>query len=246
MNDSLRIYSSYRKLKQKVNKENRFYNNKSTVLDLLYENEAVYSTQIPNGREFFRGRIFDVDDVAYTNRQYHNWVNSDDGVFQGYGKSESGAPPAKFAIEGRLNVKGIPFLYTCNDVNTVIHELRPTRQEYISVAKFVTQRKLTFADLTMYKSDRIKIAELSDLIMLIADDFSTPHYTGHSYAFTQYLAGQFMNMEFDGIIFESSLNPGGENYVFFHPSDCEAVSSRLYMAYDFHVDYKPISRKDIK
>ena len=246
MKSFVKIIISYKKLKKTVNRENRFYNNRSTVLDLLYNFQDVYSTQVQKGREFFRGRIFDVDDVAPTNRKYYDWVDSDDGIFQGYGKSESGAPPAKLAIEGRLNVKGIPFLYTCNDVNTVIHELRPTREEYISVAQFIAQRDLSFADLTIFKSDRIKNADLSDLIMLIADDFSTPHYTGHSYAFTQYLAGQFMNMSFDGIIFESSLNPGGENYVFFHPNDCEAVSSRLYMAYDFHVDYKPISRKDIK
>ena len=240
------IYISYQKLKQIVNRENRFYGNKSTVLDLLYENDAIYSTQIPAGREFFRGRIFDVDDVTSTYGKYHNWVDSDDGIFQGYGKSESGAPPAKFATEGRLNVKGIPFLYTCNNVDTVIHELRPTREEYISVAKFITKKDLKFADLTIFKSDRIKNADLSDLIMFIANDFSTPHYTGHSYAFTQYLAGQFMNMGFDGIIFESSLNPSGENYVFFYTNDCEAVSSHLYMACEFHVDYKSISRKDIK
>ena len=127
------------------------------------------------------------------------------------------------------------FLYTCNNVETVIYELRPTRDERISIAEFVTKKDLIFADLTKNKLKNIQNATLYDLLNNISNEFSTPHYAGHNYWFTQYLAGQFINMGFDGIIFESSLNPKGENFVFFYPSDCEALRSKLYEVNDIFI-----------
>ena len=94
------------------------------------------------------------------------------------------------------------------------------------------QEDLVFADLTRYKSNEITNQQFSDLIRLIADEFSTPHYAGHNYSFTQYLAGQFMDMGFDGVIFGSSLDSKGENFVFFYPKDCIAINSRLFMVDD--------------
>ena len=54
-----------------------------------------------------------------------------------------------------------------------------------------------------------------------------------------------MNMGFEGIIFESSLNPGGENFVFFNPNDCEAMSSRLFMVDNIIIESNQISRNDV-
>jgi hypothetical protein len=231
--------------KDKVNNVNRYYTN-TRLLDLLRNNRDLIEYRIPRGEPFFRGRIFNIDDVAPTNSKYENWIDDRNNIFEGYGKKDSGAPPRRNAAEGRLNGKGISFLYTCNSRTTVIYELRPTRDEKVSIAEFVTERDVVFADLTRFKSNRIEDQRLSDLLMLIADEFSTPHYAGHNYSFTQYLAGQFMDMGFDGIIFRSSLDPNGDNYVFFYPQDCVAINSRLFIVDSISIDYSPISRIDFQ
>lgn len=233
----------FSKWRQNVNKVNRNYN-KTRLLNLLYDNANLFEYDIHKGQTFYRGRIFDLDDIVSTKEQYLEWIFNEKDDFQGYSKEQSSAPPAKYATEGRLNAKGISFLYTCSDVKTVIHELRPTVNERISVAEFITRKNLVFADLTETKADKIKQPLLSDLLWLIAKEFSIPHYAGHNYSFTQYLAGHFMNLDFDGVIFKSSLNPQGENYVFFYPEDCKAKSSRLYEVRDIEVRSKPITRRD--
>lgn len=238
------IYS-FNKWKNTVNRINRFDNN-STLLKLLYDNSDLFEEKIHAKSTFYRGRIFNLDNVAPSNEKYIDWLNSNDKVFQGYDKKDCGAPPSKNATEGRLNGQGIPFLYTCSDLKTVIYELRPTKDEKISVAEFVTKKDLIFADLTRKKSRRINNYMLSDLLERIAMEFSTPHYAGHNYYFTQYLAGQFINLKFDGIIFESSLNPKGENFVFFKPNHCEAISSKLFMVDDISIAFSPLSRIDFQ
>ena len=235
-------FSKWRRI---VNNVNRYYD-ETPLLDLLYNHPKAFKYDILQGQSFYRGRIFDLDNIISSNEQFEEWIADDKNRFQGYDRKESGAPPAKYATEGRLNGHGISFLYTCGDVDTVIYELRPTRQERVSVAKFITNRNLVFADLTEKKADSISVPLLSDLLYLIAREFSVPHYTGHNYSFTQYLAGHFMNLKFDGVIFESSLNPNGENFVFFDPEDCSAKNSRLYEVTDIVVKAKPITRRDFR
>ena len=80
---------------------------------------------------------------------------------------------------------------------------------------------------------------------LIANEFATPHYAGHNYAFTQYLTGQFMNMGFAGVIFDSSINLSGKNYVFFPTEDCKAINSRLYIVNKISILSDQINRRDV-
>lgn len=233
------------KWKQAVNKKNRYFN-QTDLLRMLYDYSSLFSYEVRRDDKFYRGRIFNLSDVVSSNRQYTEWTDSNEKVFQGYSKKDSGAPSPNIASEGRLNAKGISFLYTCNNMETVVYELRPTREEIISIATFIVNKNCRFADLTRYKSDKITDSRLAELLRLIADEFSTPHYAGHNYAFTQYLSGHLMNMGFEGIIFESSLNKGGENFVFFNPNDCEAIKSRLFIVNNITIQFNPIIRKDFQ
>lgn len=239
----------FSKWKTIVNKVNRYYD-QSKLLDLLYDNRELFVYEILKGSNFFRGRIFDIEDAVSTNKQFEEWRYDTLTDFQGYSKNESGAPPSKYAVENRLNGKGISYLYTCKNIDTVIYELRPTINEKISVAEFVTKKDLLFADLTNIKANQMErdmeSQLLTDLLRKIAEEFSIPHNIGHNYSFTQYLAGHFANMGFDGIIFKSSLDSKGENYVFFNPKDCEAIRSDLYIVNDIFISHKQIARNDIK
>lgn len=244
MRDFDELYDEFRFWKHEVNYVNRYFEDTPLLADIRSSGDLI-GCIISKGSYFYRGRIYNLDEEITAKGGHENWLKSADARFQGYGKKDSGAPLAKYAKEGRLSGAGISFLYTCNDETTVIHELRPIREEIISVAKFITRNDLRFADLTQERSEEIHIRKLSDLIGLIAYEFSIPHYAGHNYAFTQYLAGHFMNMGFMGVVFDSSLNPQGKNYVFFNPDDCEAISSHLHKVFDINISSHPITRKEV-
>ena len=240
-----KVRSDFHKWKEIVAKFNRF-DMGSPLLSVLEDNKELYSCRLDKGSSFFRGRIFNLDEVAPTEEELEGFFREKAPCFQGYNEDKSGAPPHEFALEGRLNCKGISFLYTCNNPKTVIYELRPIKSENISIAEFITNRELNFADLRMSSSRRFRRDDiLFDLLYRIAAEFSRPHYIGHNYWFTQYLAGQFINMGFDGIVFESSLHPEGDNLVFFYPEDCTAVNSRLYRVEKISISSKEISREDL-
>jgi len=220
------IYKEFQKWKKLVNKTNRF-NNSSKLLQFLYDKADLLSVTIEKESTFYRGRIFDLENRVFTNKQYEKWLQEDCAPFYGFSKKECGAPPTVNNPAGRLNTQGISFLYTCKDELTVIYELRPTLLETISISKFHTNKSVKIADLTKDNIDTIQDERFKEFVQLIAREFATPHYAGHTYYFTQYLAGQFINMGFDGIAYNSSLNKDGKNYVFFKPNNLDAVNSYL-------------------
>lgn len=240
-----KVRQDFYEWKNLVNNFNRF-DTRHPLLNILENNQELFSCRVAKGLSFFRGRIFNLSDVASNDEEINAFIESDEKDFQGYDKDKSGAPPNEFAIEGRLNCKGISFLYTCSDSKTVIYELRPIKNETISIAEFVTNRDLRFADLRKRRPRDLNNDDvLYPLLSKIANEFSKPHYIGHNYWFTQYLAGQFINMGFDGVLFKSSLYPEGDNLVFFYPEDCSAVNSRLYKVDKIAITFESITRETL-
>lgn len=240
-----KVYNDFYEWKDVVNNFNRF-DVRSPLLPILENNIDLYSCWVREGQSIFRGRIFNFDEVANTEEDYLAFINSGEKIFEGYSAEISGAPPKEKAIEGRLNCKGVSFLYTSNDPRTVVYELRPIKHELISIAEFVTVRDVRFADLRKISCREVRENEiLQTLLRKISLEFSRPHYAGHNYWFTQYLAGQFINMGFRGVLFESSLFPEGENLVFFYPQDCEAINSHLYRVGKISISFDNITRQDL-
>jgi len=238
-----KVYIKFQKWKQRVNDVSRF-DNKNKLMTLLYDNVDLLSLQIEKGSKFFRGRIFDFYSKCSTESKYIKWLQEDTGFFDGLPKGECGAPPNVNSSEGRLNPKGISFLYTCSNEQTVVYELRPTKQEIISISIFETKKELIFADLTK-KQIHCEGTDFEALLRCIVQEFAIPHRLGHTYYFTQYLAGQFVNMGFDGIVFDSSLIDGGKNYVFFNPKNVEAKNSYLCEVGQIYIDYFKTSRLNV-
>ena len=240
-----KVRSDFYKWKKIVNEFNRF-DIRNPFLSMLEDNRRLFSCRIDRDSSFFRGRIFNLDEVISNENEFIKFTESNEKIFQGYDEDKSGAPPHELAEEGRLNCKGISFLYTCNNPTTVIYELRPIKHERISIAEFITRRELNFADLRKNISRKSLDNEiLSYLLSRIGEEFSRPHYLGHNYWFTQYLAGQFINMRFDGVVFKSSLHPEGDVVVFFYPEDCVAINSRLYEVDKISISYKSLLRSDL-
>lgn len=241
------IYVNYLNWKKTINERNRF-DNSNYFLRLLNINKSLFTTEIQKNKLLYRGRIFNIDDVVeYDKQGIPSFELNLKTTFEGYSADKCGAPKPELATEGRLNCVGVPYLYTCEDEKTVIYELRPIKKEIVSIAEFITNKVLKFADCTseVFKKIETNNFELSNLLLFISSDFSHPHYQGHKYWFTQYLAGQFINMGFDGIIFNSSLIDTGKNYVFFNPNDCTAISSKLHKVRKIQIQFDNITRQDL-
>lgn len=163
--------------------------------------------------------------------------------FQGYGKEASNAPPPEFAKVGRLNPAHISYVYTAEELDTAIQEIRPQIGQKVSVATIVTLKELRILDLTQhvlnnnYIFPNNKDYTKKTLYEVITSAFQRPNYGEPlHYLPTQYLSEYVKNiMCLDGIRFWSSLKKGGKNVVFFQSKHCEAVSSQLMLVEDIQL-----------
>lgn len=85
MKNYIQISHEFVTWKHKINNINRYYTN-APLIDLLWDNKDLLEYNVLRGESFFRGRIFDLDDVVSTNNEYINWVDSREEIFQGYDK----------------------------------------------------------------------------------------------------------------------------------------------------------------
>ena len=70
--------------------------------------------------------------------------NSDSDL---YPCNDMGKPPIRKAVPGRANPKGISYLYLASDIDTAISEIRPTFNDFITVAEFECTNDLNLIDL---------------------------------------------------------------------------------------------------
>lgn len=143
-------------------------------------------------------------------------------------KDAMGVPPTQKAIAGRANPIGIPYLYLCKDVDTTYYEVRAALQDRISVGSFITVRELSIvsfdSNISLYE-EYASSGNLVDGIVRkrvlesIRVDLSKPlrrYDTELDYVPTQFICEYCrIKLHADGVTFESSLHPGGQNYVLF-------------------------------
>jgi hypothetical protein len=121
------------------------------------------------------------------------------------------------APEGRLNPKGIPYLYLADDHETAMAETRPWGGAYVTLASLRTNRELKVVDCSA-DTQRPDVnppitAEKAEKIawFLICDAFSTPverRDDSGEYAPTQVLGEKFRSVGFDGVKCKSELGNG--------------------------------------
>jgi hypothetical protein len=170
----------------------------------------------------FDGQIIDYNCVPYTDRRMK--------------------PSPEKANEGRVNPKGIPYLYLSTDEKTAVSEVRPWVGSYVTVAEFETCRDLKVVDCSRCDIDPIDTT-VRDLDMLwkleppepeeatkivcrwIDMAFSKPVDRDESlagYVSTQIIAELFKTNGFDGIKYNSLFN-GGKNIALF---DIDSLKQR--------------------
>ena len=151
--------------------------------------------------------------------------NSD--KFKGYNAEES-LPPKKGGVAGRANPEGISYIYACEDEDTPIYEVRPSIGQTVSLAKLKLKKDVKLFNLTIFNEH--KEGELINLFDIICEKFSVPNYNEtNKYIPTQYIAEYIkkLDLNFDGIYFDSSLNTGGKNVVLFDRDICSVMSTKL-------------------
>lgn len=225
-------YQAFQVFRRHVLWESRY------VLDDVAQSflETVLATSGGRRKEIPEGRIF------WRAQEGHGWeeIRQDDDEFvvPGPHPQDRMRPLPHSATEGRVNPKGIPYLYLATDKKTAIAEVRPSVGIYVSVGQFKTMRPLALLDCSVgsgseiiYLGEPEDIEERNRAVWTDIDRaFSDPVKVSDStadYAPTQILAEMFKREGYDGIAYKSNLGPG-VNVAIFDPKAAEIVNCSLY------------------
>ena len=141
------------------------------------------------------------------------------------------------AREGRVNPKGIPYLYLSNDLKTAIAEARPSIGQYVSLGYFRVNRDCRLVRFTIRR--RGSVIYLSSppkekIDRLVWEDvnmaFSMPVQPDDEtsdYAPMQVIAEYIKSLSYDGIVYRSRLGPG-LNIALFDLDAADLKSCGLY------------------
>ncbi|WP_340082252.1 RES family NAD+ phosphorylase [Terribacillus sp. FSL K6-0262] len=143
------------------------------------------------------------------------------------------APPSHLVNEGRLNPRGISYLYVAENDITAIAEVRPHKHKKVSVANVKTNDTLEvscFDNRTFF--EKPTLSEQLDFYLLtnfLNSEFSKPidedtRYL--DYLPTQYVSELAKNLKIEGIRYSSSLEDGF-NICIFNTEKVEFVESDI-------------------
>ena len=153
------------------------------------------------------------------------------------------APPNEKTKNFRANPRGISYLYLSNKIETAILEVGAWIGQDISVGYFEIKKKLKCIDISKDKKKIPLFRWFGKEPSLTSDEnekfvwgsinssFSKPIRSGEetiNYIPTQHLSELFKNMEYDGIIYESSLMKEGYNIVLFNPANAFVRNAEIF------------------
>lgn len=130
--------------------------------------------------------------------------------------TEMGQPPPELTPDGRVNPMGIPCFYAALEGETAIAELRPWPRARVSVATFATAGPFKVIDL---RSSNPRATEVRP-VYWAAFMISRPVHRDDRFGYlgTQYLAERLKAAGASGLLYASTLQPGGTNVALFSDS----------------------------
>lgn len=171
------------------------------------------SIKLPDGMPLFRARI-------------NGGIQSSQPI----AIEHMGAPPIHLAGHGRLNPRGIPYLYLASSKLTAVSEVRPWVGCDITIAEFVLSADcefINFSNKHMVSIPEGEEYEGSEFTWreLITWMFSTPFDPRDDTAYipTQYIAERIKGAGFDGIIYDSALSTDGYNVTLFNAESAKSM-----------------------
>lgn len=142
---------------------------------------------------------------------------------------EIGSPPVGVATAGRVNRPGVSYLYLASDTSTAAAEIRPHPGELVSVGSFEVTKDLRIVDLRSHDLTKLwrndSELEMLELVIAMERVFATaaPPSNRSAYTLTQFLGEIFRRLEFDGVLFRSTVGDG-DNLVIFNPANAAWIN----------------------
>ena len=146
---------------------------------------------------------------------------------------EIGPAPYTTVKQNRMSPAGIPYIYLSNSFKTCAKETRILDGQTVLLGKFALKKPLLLLDLTVesiseqeFDTGSIFTEEynpdmpwIKDFLLSFAHEISKPILEENAnldYVPTQLMAEYIRKSGYQGIIFSSSVNPTGSNYVLFY------------------------------
>jgi RES domain-containing protein len=126
---------------------------------------------------------------------------------------DMGPPSAADVKAGRFNRHGVPYFYGAMERETAIAEGRPWRPARISVARFTSTSTLSLTDLTGNFAGSTPAPPVRWLSFMLGRP--AHKCDKDSYLASQHIADECRAAGLTGILYDSSLRPGGVNVVLF-------------------------------
>jgi hypothetical protein len=205
---------SWRKFSDSIKNLNRFHTtifNSDAFASLLSITAKTYERE----SRFFRARI-SLDQT-------------------GFPHEKMGAPPPGIRLSGRVNPEGISVLYLSSDRETVLHEVRASTFDYVTIGEFQPRQNVKVVNLSgiatispfVYPDGLERYIANRNVFKEIASELAKPLRRNDSsteYLPTQFIAEFIKSEKYDGVEYASSLNEGGYNLAFFQPDMFECLN----------------------
>ncbi|UZT96313.1 RES family NAD+ phosphorylase [Chryseobacterium fluminis] len=141
-------------------------------------------------------------------------------IKKAFEKDSISSPPIFKSTSGRLNRQGVSYLYLASSEGVALGEVRPQPGHYVSIGCFENLDDLKMADLrfiNLYdhfddKESLKKYLFLKD----ISDELCSPILPemNEQYLITQFISDIIRDLEYDGILFKSSVYEGYNALIF--------------------------------
>lgn len=211
-------------LKENIKWERRFTTDLDFIInDLGWDGLLSDKVTIDKNCDFYRARL------------HHTELSN------AFSPHEMLSPDKYIASSGRANPAGIPFLYLCDNKETVLYEIRATYLDEISIGTFSLKENILdeifVADFTtipsiFYQGEGVITSKIKSKLLkdLISHDLSKPirrYDSKLDYVPTQFICEfiRYYTVGAHGIKFKSSLHPEGNNLVIFDQDlwECKGV-----------------------
>ncbi len=176
---------------------------------------------LPEGKLFYRARVFNVNDSNYE-------CFSED-TYEGFNEENSLAPKAKDVKKsGRINRINESILYLAEDKYTAMAEGRSGKQQSVSIAEVELLEDVKIYELKYKDSCQIENI-IEQIYHFIALEFYLSVYDDKYYLITQYIARKLKEIGFGGVKYSSSVSENGMNIAIFDTKNAKANNSKLYL-----------------
>ncbi len=189
------------------------------------------------------------------------WIKFGDGHEGLYPISclDMGPPPKDNVIEGRLNPKGIAYLYLSKNKDTAIAEKNPWIGADVTIGYFNILEDLRVVDTStdepkIYSKYEIDLdsEEMRPIVYsgtekekyiwgYINAAFSqpiSPNDSNLKYLPTQYLSEKLKTMNYDVVAYKSSLHEKGYNICLFYPDKAKCIGCNIFRIKKIKYEYE--------